>query len=214
MSTAHCRAAFQLNAQIASHHACQHVQLAATFPAFRQFHHTQTHLTACLATADSDFSAASTDFADEAVASSAALTASALPDPPEDDADSRNFALDLARVCWETKGEDVLALHVAPLVYWTRYMVIATVFSRPQLNAMLARAEKTALEAHDRRAAAPASGRSAWELLDFGDVILHVMTADQREYYDLENFYGAAEELDLPFVVEGANQAPDWQTKL
>ena len=82
-------------------------------------------------------------------------------------------------------------------------MVIATVFSRPQLNAMLAKVEAAALEQFDRRPAASAAGNSAWELLDYGDVVLHVMTADQREYYDLESFYGAAEEVDLPFVGVG-----------
>jgi len=77
----------------------------------------------------------------------------------------------------------------------------------------LAKVEKEAEEKHDRRAAAPASGRSAWELLDFGDVVVHVLTAEQRDYYDLESFYGAAEELDLPFLKE-SNQAPAWETKL
>ena len=36
--------------------------------------------------------------------------------------------------------------------------------------------------------------RSPWEVLDFGDVLLHVFTDDERQYYDLESFYkGAAE---------------------
>ncbi|KAG7675119.1 hypothetical protein Ndes2526B_g07976 [Nannochloris sp. 'desiccata'] len=133
---------------------------------------------------------------------------------PDDDAESRALAVAIGKVCWETKGEDLMVLHVAPLVYWTRYMVIATVFSRPQLNAMLAKIEKEAEETFDRRPASPAAGTSAWELLDYGDVVVHVLTADQREYYDLESFYGAAEEVDLPFVVEGQNQAPAWETKL
>lgn len=30
--------------------------------------------------------------------------------------------------------------------------------------------------------------RSAWELLDYGDVVVHVMTAEQREYYDLVGY--------------------------
>ena len=93
-------------------------------------------------------------------------------------------------------------------------MIIATVFSRPQLNAILAKAEKEALEGHGRRPAAPVSGRSAWELLDFGDVVMHVLTADQREYYDLESFYGAAEEIDLPFALDVKDRSYDWQTKL
>ena len=107
-----------------------------------------------------------------------------------------------------------MVLHVAPLVYWTRYMVIATVFSRPQLNAMLAKVEKEALDTFGRRPSSPAQGTSAWELLDYGDVVVHVMTAQEREYYDLESFYGAAEEVNLPFVVEGENMAPSWETKL
>jgi ribosome-associated protein len=104
---------------------------------------------------------------------------------PDDDAESRALAVAIGKVCWETKGEDLMVLHVAPLVYWTRYMVIATVFSRPQLNAMLAKIEKEAAETFDRRPASPAAGTSAWELLDYGDVVVHVLTADQREYYDL-----------------------------
>ena len=104
---------------------------------------------------------------------------------PDDDAESRSLAVAIGKVCWETKGEDLIVLHVAPLVYWTRYMVIVTVFSRPQLNAMLAKVEKEAFETFDRRPASSAAGNSAWELLDYGDVVVHVLTADQREYYDL-----------------------------
>ena len=38
-----------------------------------------------------------------------------------------------------------------------------------------------------------------WELLDWGDVVVHLFTAHERNYYDLEGFYGAAEEVPLPF---------------
>ena len=34
-------------------------------------------------------------------------------------------------------------------------------------------------------------------MLDFGDVVIHVMSEDQRNYYDLEGFYGAAEEVSV-----------------
>ncbi len=50
--------------------------------------------------------------------------------------------------------------------------------------------------------------------MDFGDVVLHVFTSEQREFYDLESFYGAAEEVDLPFLVEGEKAgAPAWTRK-
>ena len=35
--------------------------------------------------------------------------------------------------------------------------------------------------------------RSSWEVLDFMDVVVHVFTQEQREFYGLEAFYGAAE---------------------
>ncbi len=55
--------------------------------------------------------------------------------------------------------------------------------------------------------------RSAWEVLDFGDVVVHIFTPDQREYYDLESFYGAAEEVSLPFISE-QRSSPDWASQL
>lgn len=34
------------------------------------------------------------------------------------------------------------------------------------------------------------------QALDFGDVVVHVFTPDQRAYYDLDSFYATAEEVD------------------
>ena len=34
-------------------------------------------------------------------------------------------------------------------------------------------------------------------MLDYGDVVVHVLTPEQRDFYDLESFYGAAEEIEL-----------------
>lgn len=35
-------------------------------------------------------------------------------------------------------------------------------------------------------------------MMDFGDVVVSIMTPEQREFYDLESFYGQAEEVELP----------------
>ena len=47
-------------------------------------------------------------------------------------------------------------------------------------------------------------------MLDYGDVVVHVMTPEQRDFYDLESFYGAAEEVDLPFLKEEQRFGGDW----
>ena len=51
-----------------------------------------------------------------------------------------------------------MLLHVAPVVYWTRYMLLCTVFSRPQLNAVLAKITKEAADTYGRRLSQSPSG--------------------------------------------------------
>lgn len=42
----------------------------------------------------------------------------------------------LAKVASEVKAGDIKVLFVKPLVYWTRFFIIATAFSRPQIDAI------------------------------------------------------------------------------
>ena len=49
-----------------------------------------------------------------------ANSSSELQQEPDE---SRDFAVAMARIAHETKGSDIMVLHVAPLIYWTSYMV-------------------------------------------------------------------------------------------
>lgn len=71
--------------------------------------------------------------------------------------------------------------------------------SKPQLLAVLSRIEDAAAE-HGLQKQNSSVGSSQWELLDFGSIVCHVFTAEQREYYNLDDFYALAEEVELPFV--------------
>ena len=45
-------------------------------------------------------------------------------------------ALTMARAASDGKGADIRVLHVKSLVYWARYFVIISAFSKPQLEAI------------------------------------------------------------------------------
>lgn len=79
-------------------------------------------------------------------------------------------------------------------------MVLVSTFSRPQMQAVLFKVGKMALERFGRELpySKQVSQGKDWECMDFGEVVVQVMTRESREYYDLESFYAAAEEVRDP----------------
>ncbi|VFQ93792.1 unnamed protein product [Cuscuta campestris] len=115
----------------------------------------------------------------------------------EDDAVSLSFALAAANVANDMKAADIKVLFVKPLVYWTRFFIIATAFSRPQIDAIMTKIR----DLGEKQFGTIASGDlkpNSWTLLDFGDVVVHIFLPEQREFYDLETFYGNATPIQLP----------------
>ena len=45
-------------------------------------------------------------------------------------------AVEMAKVASEVKAGDIKGLFVKPLVYWARFFIITTAFSRPQIDAI------------------------------------------------------------------------------
>lgn len=116
----------------------------------------------------------------------------------EAEAESRAFALTLAEALAEVKVQDIVLLHVGACVSWCTYFVVASVFSRPQLEASLQRVVEAAEEKHGRKLVnTERPGKTEWECIDFGDVVIHVMTPRQREKYDLEGYYSKAELMEF-----------------
>ncbi|KAJ6834153.1 protein Iojap, chloroplastic [Iris pallida] len=109
-----------------------------------------------------------------------------------------HVAVALAKVASDVKAGDIRVLFVKPLVYWTRFFIIVTAFSRPQIDAIGSRMRDTA-EEQFKRVASGDSKPNSWTLLDFGDVVVHIFLPQQRTFYNLEEFYGNATSIELPF---------------
>ncbi|CAK9174969.1 unnamed protein product [Ilex paraguariensis] len=116
----------------------------------------------------------------------------------DDDAESLSFAVAVAKIASEVKAVDIRVLFVKPLVYWTRFFIIATAFSRPQIDAIGTKIKDLAEKQYGRVATGDSKPNS-WTLLDFGDVVVHIFLPQQRDFYNLEEFYGNATPIELPF---------------
>ena len=111
---------------------------------------------------------------------------------------SQKIATNIANAASERKAGDILLLKVADVSYLADYFIIATGYSNVQVRAIADAVEKTLLTEWQRtplRTEGKAEGN--WILQDYGDVIVHVMMPYEREFYNLEAFWGHAERIEL-----------------
>lgn len=107
--------------------------------------------------------------------------------------DSRKLALLCRELADNKKAEDIVILDVRKLSSITDYFVIASALSDPHLRAVVDEiTDKLRLERDLRPKAVDGRPPAPWLVLDYFDVIVHVMRADVRERYDLEGLWGDA----------------------
>jgi ribosome-associated protein len=109
----------------------------------------------------------------------------------------------LARLCREfadnKKAENIVILDVRKLSSVTDFFVIASGTSEPHLRAIVDEVTDRLRDEHGLRPRAmDGTVHGAWVVLDFFDVIVHIMRQEARERYDLESLWGDAARLRLP----------------
>jgi ribosome-associated protein len=107
--------------------------------------------------------------------------------------DSRKMALLCRELADNKKAEDIVILDVRELSSVTDYFVIASGTSEPHLRAIVDEILDKLRDEHDvKPKAVDGTLHTAWIVLDYFDVIVHVMRGDVRERYDLETLWGDA----------------------
>lgn len=108
----------------------------------------------------------------------------------------KNLRDHVIRALEDLKGADIVALDVTRATSITDFMVIASGTSNRHVRALV----DNVLESSKARGIAShgveGRGASDWVLLDLGDVVVHVMRKEAREFYDLERLWS-----DLPSAV-------------
>lgn len=112
--------------------------------------------------------------------------------------ESEKLAKAIALAASEKKAGDIKILKVADISYLADYFVILTGYSRVQVRA-IASAIETAVEEQYQRRPLQVEGKAegSWILHDYGEVIVHSMMPAEREFYNLEAFWGHAESIEF-----------------
>ncbi len=126
-------------------------------------------------------------------AAPAAAPAAALPDT------GRPTAVAIAKAGLDKKAEDVTVLDVRGLTGYADYFVLMTADSDRQASAIADHVEQAMKTAGISKVGVEGYETGRWILMDYGDVVAHVMSRESRGFYDLEGLWA-----DAPrFQVEG-----------
>ncbi len=104
--------------------------------------------------------------------------------------ESEALAQQAVDILSEHKASDIAMIDISKNATFTDYFVIATALSPLQFNALQEYLEKDLGPEGHRLRHREGSAESGWMLLDFGDIIVHIFSPAQREYYRLEDLWG------------------------
>jgi len=108
----------------------------------------------------------------------------------------QELAIACAQAADELKAEDVRIFDLRGISTLTDFMVVCSGNSQPHLKAIIRDVESLVREkGADPANATEGKAASRWVVIDFVDVMVHVLDEEFREMYALEKLWGDAKEL-------------------
>ena len=106
---------------------------------------------------------------------------------------SQKFASVIARILDDNKAQNVVILNVSNVCSLSDYFIVATGNSTTQVRGLSESVrkkikelfKKIPLNSEDKKV-------NRWNLLDYGDVVVHIMHPNERENYQIERFWSHA----------------------
>ena len=122
--------------------------------------------------------------------------------------ESKKLALLCRDLAENKKAENTVVLDVRNLSSITDFFVIASGGNEPHLRAILREITDKLLQDHGLAPRAiDGDLNTAWQVIDYFDVIVHVMRPDVREKYDLEGLWGDARKVAPKRAKKGGKKA-------
>lgn len=104
----------------------------------------------------------------------------------------------------DVKAVDVVVFEVSKLTSISDYMIIASGRSKRQVGALADSVIEAAKKFGTQPLGVEGKTEGEWILVDLGDIIVHIMYPDTREYYQLEKLWSSATDREAE-QVENSN---------
>lgn len=103
--------------------------------------------------------------------------------------DSREMAKLVCKALDEKKAIDVKAIDISEVSVMADYFIVASASNQNQLNAMQDEVDRVLYEQGIHAKSIEGNRQSAWVLMDYEDVIVHLFSEEDRLFYDLERIW-------------------------
>ena len=111
---------------------------------------------------------------------------------PVDTTESRQLALSAAAAASDKKATDIRIIDIGDLLGITDFFVLVSASNERQLATVAEEVERKGAESGRKPKRREGTKDTGWMLLDYGDVVVHAFTTEQREYYGLERLWSDA----------------------
>ncbi len=106
---------------------------------------------------------------------------------------SYKFASILARILDDKLAKDITILNISNVSMLADYFVICSADTNTQVKALTENVRERVKHLFGRIPAGEENDlKNRWNLLDYGDVIVHVLHKEERETYAIEKFWSHA----------------------
>jgi ribosome-associated protein len=117
------------------------------------------------------------------------------------DATSTEKAEYIVKILDSKKARDLCLLRVSDITILTDYFVICTGGSSTQVKALADEIDFRLSEAGYPPEHVDGRNSGEWTVMDAGDVIVHILDRNAREFYRLEKLWADAENVDISSII-------------
>jgi ribosome-associated protein len=103
--------------------------------------------------------------------------------------ESSEIASRIVDLLSDRQAEDIVLLDIHEIAYFTDYFVIATALNQRHVSALIDTFEKDLANEGVKALHREGETNSGWVLVDFGGVIVHLFTPEERTHYNLEGLW-------------------------
>ena len=111
------------------------------------------------------------------------------------------IAYEVTKALDEKKGIDIKLLKIDKVSSLADYFLICTGTSNTHVKTLCDYAEFTLENLGEQLLSREGHRGNAWELLDYGTIVVHVFTEEARKFYDLERLWADAENVELSNIL-------------